>query len=146
MRSLGAMEATHSFAGERSPTLSPGMVRAAALRDAFALDTLRVGPATPSFPPWRGVGSRPTRPRPDLLPAAGTMAFKRQQTHTPFVDPLTQLFAGLEMGHVLARQAHRFTRFGVAPDSGRPVVERKAAKPPDFDTVAGSQGFRHLLD
>jgi hypothetical protein len=59
---------------------------------------------------------------------------------------LTQFFAGLEVRNILGRQLHRFTSFRITPGSGCPVVQGKAAKSPDFNTLTIGKGLRHMLD
>jgi hypothetical protein len=45
----------------------------------------------------------------------------------------------------LLGDSHRLACAGIAPNTGRPTVDRKAAKPTDFDTVPTHQSITHRI-
>ncbi|MNW23295.1 hypothetical protein D3C71_2253070 [compost metagenome] len=49
------------------------------------------------------------------------------------------------MRNELAIETDRLASFRIAPYPWRAVVQREAAKPPDLDTIPGSQTLGHLL-
>src|ERR1700722_8024453 len=66
------------------------------------------------------------------------------------IDALTQVFSGLEMRYVLARQRHRFAGFGIAALTRRTKMQRKTSEAPDLDALSCCQrvahDFQQLLD
>ena len=56
------------------------------------------------------------------------------------VHGFAQGFAGLEMGNALGGNLHGFARAGISSNAGLAVVDGKAAKAANFDTVATHKG------
>lgn len=61
------------------------------------------------------------------------------------IDPLTQILAGFEVRHMLARQRNGCAGFGIASHPRRAVVQRKAAKPTNLYPVATRKPAAHDL-
>jgi hypothetical protein len=58
---------------------------------------------------------------------------------------LAQGFAWLEVGDALFGDGDRLTGAGVAPNTGRPAVHRKAAKTTNLNPVTTHQGIAHRV-
>ncbi|MNQ66766.1 hypothetical protein D3C85_812660 [compost metagenome] len=61
------------------------------------------------------------------------------------IHPISKLFSRLEMRDELTIETDRLAGFRIAPYPWSAVVQREAAKPPDLDTIPGSQTLGHLL-
>src|SRR5688572_16023825 len=61
------------------------------------------------------------------------------------VDPLSQVLAGLEMRHVLARQRHCLAGLGITALPRRPEVQRERAEATYLDAISRRQGIAHDL-
>src|SRR5215469_12277812 len=64
----------------------------------------------------------------------------------PVVHAIAQVFARLEVRHVLARQRHGVTGFGVAPHAWRTEMQREAAEAADLDAPPGGECAAHALE
>ncbi|MNE80559.1 hypothetical protein D3C80_1771400 [compost metagenome] len=61
------------------------------------------------------------------------------------IHPITQLLAWLEVRNEFSVETDRLTGFRITANPWSTVVQREAAKPPDLDTIPGSQTLGHLL-
>jgi hypothetical protein len=59
------------------------------------------------------------------------------------INGLAQGFAGFEMRHTLFRNGHAFAGARVATHTGRPVIDREAAKAAYLYPVTAHQGIAH---
>lgn len=62
------------------------------------------------------------------------------------VNALTQLFARLEVRHLLARNLHFFTGLGIAAYARRPLGQGEAPESTDLDALTGGQGLGHGIE
>ena len=62
------------------------------------------------------------------------------------VDSFAKVLAGLEVGHVLARQRYRLAGFGIASHTRRAIVQRKRTETADLDSLPVRQRFAHELE
>ncbi len=63
-----------------------------------------------------------------------------------FVDPLTQVFARLEVRDVFSGQSNRLARLRVSTLPWRPKMQRKTAESTDLDSLAGRERVAHDLE
>lgn len=61
------------------------------------------------------------------------------------IDAFAEIFTRLEVRDVFSGERHRLTRLGVTANPRRTVMERKAAKAPDFNPVSVGKGATHLI-
>lgn len=61
------------------------------------------------------------------------------------VDPLAKIFARLEMRYVLSGQCYGFAGLRVAAYTGRPEMQRKAAKPTNLNALASRERIAHQI-
>ena len=100
-----------------------------------------------SFPLGRAIYQLVNRTNEILVTIARIYkAFKPQMSRVLTINPVAKLFAGFEMGDVLARQLDGIPRFRVAAYSGGAVMERKAAKAPDLYPATRGKHMGHGVD
>src|SRR5215203_6151434 len=62
------------------------------------------------------------------------------------IHAFAQVFARLEMRHVLAGKRHRFAGLGIAALPWRPEMQRERAEAPYLDAISRRQGIAHDLE
>ena len=62
------------------------------------------------------------------------------------VQPVAQLFAGLEVGHDLVRNLHLVAGAGIAPTRSRARADREGTEATQLHPVAAGQGRADLLE
>ena len=62
------------------------------------------------------------------------------------VDPLAEVFTGLEVRDMLARERYRLSGLRVTADPGRPEMQGEAAESADLDTFALGERIAHQVE
>ena len=62
------------------------------------------------------------------------------------INPLTELFAGLEVRYIFAIQFNNVAGFWITPDTRRTVVKTKTTETTNFHTLVVNHGVSHFLD